>query len=70
MLCHEAITLAMDGKKLTSETLPDGAIIKCDAEGELRVVFEATGSSYIFTPRAEHSDATDWREIGGWASYG
>lgn len=65
----EAIDLAEKGKKLTSESLPDSAVMKTDAEGELHIVFEDTGSSYVFTPRDPHY-ITDWREVGGWASYG
>lgn len=63
-----AIGLAEKGKKLTNPTLQTGAVIHCNPEGELRVLFEATGDGYTFTPKAEHHNE-HWQLKEGWGSY-
>lgn len=69
MKLAEAIGLCEKGKMVTSDVLPNGAVLHCDETGELRVKYLATGDGYTFTPRAEHH-AADWRERQeGWGSY-
>lgn len=69
MKLHEAIAHAEQGGRATCDALPGGAVIKTDAEGELRVVFERTGDGHVFTPKAEHY-RDDWRKVEGWVNYG
>jgi hypothetical protein len=66
MQLGDAIELAIEGKRLTSSAIPTGTVMRTDANGELRIVFEAIdNSSYVFTPRAEHY-TDDWRLVEGW----
>lgn len=69
MHLSDAIGLCEKGQMVTSEALPEGAVLHCDEAGVLRVKFLATGDGYDFSIRPEHHSA-DWRERqAGWSNY-
>lgn len=72
MTLAEALAAVEAGKRVTSDAISRGWVLKLEHDGwnsSIRVVNEATGSGYRFTARPEH-EAADWRIVEGWASYG
>jgi hypothetical protein len=62
-----AMELADSGKKLTNPTLQADAVMMVKNDNYY-IVFENTGDSCVFTPRAEHHNE-QWQVKAGWASY-
>ena len=66
----KAIEAAINGERVTSASLPNGAVLKLAStvparKPTLRVVYERSGDGYAFTERDEH-DTDDWRIVKGW----
>lgn len=73
MTLADALAHVEAGGKARSEALPIGTVLKTEQLGwskpAVRVVWEATGSGFDFTPRPEHETA-DWQPVAkGWGSY-
>ena len=70
MTLDETITYVEQGGKVTCDCLPSGAVLKLQPfyKPAIRIVFEATGSGYMFTARDEHKQA-NWRKVEGWFNY-
>jgi hypothetical protein len=67
----EALAAVEAGKRVRSSAISKGWVVKAEGEGwgrRVRVVNEATGSSFDFTARPEH-DTADWQIVEGWSIY-
>lgn len=75
----EAMQAVQDGKRVRSDAIPQGWVVKLQLVQSpggpkfdysvIRVVCEATGSSFDFTPTPERVNA-EWHLVEGWATYG
>ena len=67
----DALAIVEAGGRITSSSIPKGSVVKQVHNGwkpVVRVVFEATGDSYLFQ-NSNFDQSVDWREVEGWASY-
>ena len=68
----DALAAVQAGERVTSDVLPIGTVIKTEVKGwdrtGPRVVWEASGSGFDFTPKPEHK-AAEWRIVKGWLSH-
>ncbi len=69
MTYEDALKAIDQGKRVSCDAIPTGAVVKAVKEGweplKVRVVFEATGAGFDFYARDEHK-AADWHIVEGW----
>lgn len=71
MTLAEALVAVAEGKRVRSNAIPQGWVLKQVSDGwatTLRVINEATGDGFQFVPTPERQIA-DWQLVEGWASY-
>lgn len=67
----EALEAVAEGKRVRSDTISKGWVVKEIKLGwdepKLMVVHEATGSSFSFDPTKPEHEEADWQLVEGWA---